>query len=276
MKWFNTHAHLQDEPFDQDRQEVMTRAKKAGVDLVLLPGSTLEDSSKACRLALGEPRFIVAVGVHPHEAKDYSDETHRQLRDLVLGTNAHAAALGRPPIVVAIGEIGLDYHYDHSPRDVQREVYYRQLQLAHELGLPVVIHERESAQDNYEMLSRATEEGLLSSDPPGVIHCYSGSPESAKLLLKLGFYLGFDGPITYKNARKPLEVIRECPQDRLVIETDSPYLTPVPLRGKRNESANLPLIGAKVAELWEMSLEDTSRVLLDNSLRLFGISEDRH
>ncbi|HHU07748.1 MAG TPA: TatD family hydrolase [Clostridiaceae bacterium] len=275
MEWFDTHAHLQDEPFDQDRREVMSRAKEAGVGFVLLPGSTLEDSRKACRLALEDPRFIVAVGVHPHEAKDYTDETHSQLRELVIDTNVQAAAMDRPPIVVAIGEIGLDYHYDHSPREVQREVYYRQMQLAHELGLPVVIHERESAQDNYEMLSRATEEGLLPLDPPGVIHCYSGSLESSRLLLKLGFFLGFDGPVTYKNARRALEVIRECPQDRLVIETDSPYLTPVPLRGKRNEPSNLPLIGAKIAELWDMSLEDTSRVLMDNSLRLFGISEDR-
>ncbi len=274
MKWFDTHAHLQDEPFDQDRQEVMTRAEAAGVGLVLLPGSTLADSRRACQLALEDSRLIVAAGVHPHEAKDYTDETHSQLRELVLETNAQAAARGRKPIVVAIGEIGLDYHYDHSPRDVQRQVYYRQLTLAHELGLPVIIHERESAQDNYDLLSQAKTEGLLTSDPPGVIHCYSGSLESSRLLLKLGFYLGFDGPVTYKNARRALEVVRECPHDHLVIETDSPYLTPVPLRGKRNEPANLPLIGAKIAELWGLSLEDTARILTENGLRLFGIDAD--
>lgn len=271
LKWFDTHAHLQDEPFDQDRKAVMRRASEAGVDLVLLPGSNLQDSAKACQLALEDERFVVAVGVHPHEAKDYTDDTHEALRKLVQDSNSKAKDLGRSPIVVAIGEIGLDYHYEHSPREQQKKVYWRQLQLAHELGLPVVIHERKSSLDNYNLLSAARKEGLLAQDPPGVLHCYSGSLESSRLLLQLGFYLGFDGPITFKNARKSHQVIRECPHDRLVIETDAPYLTPVPLRGRRNEPANLPLIGEKIAELWQMPLAETAALLTRNGLKLFGL-----
>ncbi|MGI6602185.1 MAG: TatD family hydrolase [Saccharofermentanales bacterium] len=271
MKWFDTHSHLQDTVFDQDRTEVMAKAKEAGVNMILLPGSDLADSQKACRLALEDQRLVVAVGVHPHEARHYDSATHEELRHLVISTNARAAELGRPPVVVAIGEIGLDYHYEHSPREIQKDVYHRQLVLAHELGLPVVIHERESASDNYTILNRARQEGLLAQDPPGVLHCYSGSPESSRLLLKLGFYLGFDGPITYKNARRSHEVIRACPHDRLVIETDAPYLTPEPFRGKRNEPAYLPHIGAKIAELWELPPAETARILTENSQRLFRI-----
>ncbi|HHV42759.1 MAG TPA: TatD family hydrolase [Clostridiaceae bacterium] len=275
MKWFDTHAHLQDKPFDKDRGEVMDRAEAAGVGLVLLPGSSLADSKKSCALALEDPRYVVAVGVHPHEAKHYTDATHEQLRKLVCETNARAREMGRGPVVVAIGEIGLDYHYEHSPRAVQSEVYYRQLTLAHELKLPLIIHERESARDNYAMLTRAAADGLLADSEPGVIHCYSGSLESSRLLLKLGFYLGFDGPITYKNARRSHEVIRECPKDRLVIETDAPYLTPEPFRGKRNEPSYLPYIGAKVAELWNLPLDETAGHLTENGLRLFGIDPHR-
>ncbi|NLK02311.1 MAG: TatD family hydrolase [Clostridiaceae bacterium] len=273
MKWFDTHSHLQATDFDQDRAEVMARAEEAGVSMILLPGSDLADSRKACDLALEDRRLVVAVGVHPHEAKHYTSAMHEDLRQLVMSTNLRAAELGRPPIVVAIGEIGLDYHYEHSPREIQKDVYYRQLALAHELGLPVIIHERESALDNYTMLSQAQQEGLLAQNPPGVLHCYSGSLESSRLLLKLGFYLGFDGPITYKNAKRSHEVIRACPHDRLVIETDAPYLTPEPFRGKRNEPAYLPHIGAKIAELWDLPLAETAQILTENSRRLFRIEK---
>ena len=176
------------------------------------------------------------------------------------------------PLIVAIGETGLDYHYDHSPRHVQREVFRQQLDLAYALDLPLIIHEREATADCLKILRQQADAGRL-HESPGVFHCFSGSPETAAVVRKMGFFIGIDGPVTYKNARKTLDVVRQCSTDRLLLETDSPYLTPVPKRGQRNEPANLPLIGQKVAELWGMTQTEVARLTFDNACRAFRLAD---
>jgi len=265
MVWIDTHAHLQHKPYTTDFAAVLARSRAAGVSLVLLPGTDLDDSRDAIEMATrhGDLGLIAAIGVHPHEAKTFSDTVAAELRALALANRS---------CVLAIGEIGLDYHYDFSPREVQRQVFMDQLKLARELDLPVIVHDRESTADCLEIIGQAAEQGLL-REVAGVFHCYSGSLETAHILLKHGFYLGFDGPITFKNARKALEVIAGCPRDRLVLETDSPYLTPEPHRGHRNSPEYIPLIGAKVAEIWGCPIEEVAARTTLNARTLFGLKD---
>ena len=189
---------------------------------ILLPSSDYEDACRVVSLAESNERLVCAVGCHPHEAAGFTIETADALALLV--------ASHRQAPVVACGEIGLDYHYDFSPRDKQRQVFRAQLELAFELGLPVIIHEREATADCLNILEKAASDGLLRA-LPGVFHCFSGSVETARIVLAMGFFLGFDGPVTFKNAKKPVSVVEMCPPDQLLIETDSPYLTPVPFTG---------------------------------------------
>ncbi|MFA5585028.1 MAG: TatD family hydrolase [Saccharofermentanales bacterium] len=270
--WFDTHSHIQDPIFQEDFQEVLERAKNQGVTRILLAASGEEDARQACQLALEHPMLYVALGVHPHEASSWDPETGDRLKTLTEEVNRQARESGRDPIVVAIGEIGLDFYYDFSPREIQHQVFRTQLELAHELDLPLVIHMREATAATLEALNLAHQDGLLSEDhPPGVIHCYSGSAETLPALLKLGFMIGFDGPITFKNAKKPLEALAAVPHDRLVLETDAPWLTPTPYRGKRNEPSYLPIIGQKAAEILGLSPEETAALTTDNAKRLFRI-----
>ncbi|MCK9252006.1 MAG: TatD family hydrolase [Eubacteriales bacterium] len=261
--WFDSHAHLQDEAFDADRGDVLDRAWRQGVRRVLLPSSSFSDARRAIALASQDERLLCAVGCHPHEAAAFSGQTQDDWHALVEAN--------RQTPIVAIGEIGLDYHYDFSPREVQRQVFWLQLTLAHALGLPVIIHEREATSDCLSLLEKAQAAGLLAPEP-GVFHCFSGSAETARIVLDMGFYLGFDGPVTFKNARKAPAVIEACPHDRLLLETDSPYLTPVPFRGKRNEPAYLPLIGEKVAQIWQMPADDVAAISTANACRLFRVA----
>lgn len=271
--WFDTHSHLQDEDFAQDLQEVLARAREAGVSRIMLAASNEKDARAACRLALAQPMLYAAVGIHPHDAKTWDQGSRARLERLVLETNQAAGDRDKP--VVAIGEIGLDFHYDFSPRDVQHQVFREQLELAHDLDLPVIIHMREATAPMLEVLTRARADGLFSSQhPAGVIHCYSGSAETVPLLLDLGFMIGFDGPITFKKAKKPIAALAAVPLDRLVLETDAPWLTPAPYRGKRNESAYLPYIGQKAAEIQGVSLETMAQATTCNALRLFRIQSD--
>ncbi|NCC75105.1 MAG: TatD family deoxyribonuclease [Clostridia bacterium] len=265
LEWIDSHAHLQGKPYAQDLVEVLARSHATGVHTMLLPGTDLADSQTAIDLALRHPGqgLVVSVGVHPHDAKSLTPDGLSQLRELVLQHRSHP--------VVAIGEIGLDYHYDFSPRDVQRDVFRAQLELAQELDLPVIVHDREATADCLSVIAEVAAKRPL-REIPGVFHCYSGSVETAVILLKMGFYLGFDGPITFKNARKALEVIASCPHDRLVLETDSPYLTPVPHRGHRNTPEYIPLIGAKVAEIWGCDLAEVAVQTTANARKLFGLS----
>lgn len=273
MIWFDSHAHLQDEVFDDDRSAVLQRARDAGVMRVLLPSSDLEDAHKACELAINEPMFYVAIGVHPHEAVSWEQETASQLRELKDETNRRAMENGRDAPVVAIGEIGFDFHYDFSPRDKQRQALEAQLMLAHELDLPVVIHLRDATQATLDVLTRAHATGLLSNDhPAGVMHCYSESEDMLKIFLDMGFMVGFDGPITYNNAKKAREAIAAVPDDRLVLETDAPWLSPRQKRGRRNESSYLPWIGEEAAKLRGVSTEIIASQTFCNTNRLFRLS----
>ncbi|NLO36721.1 MAG: TatD family hydrolase [Clostridiaceae bacterium] len=260
--WFDSHAHLQDEAYNPDRDAVLERARLQGVHRVLLPSSSYADANLAIALARQDERLLCAVGCHPHEAAAFFDQTPDDWQALV--------AANRQAPIVAIGEIGLDYHYDFSPRESQRKAFWSQLELSHALGLPVIIHEREATADCLHLLEKAQAAGLLAPEP-GVFHCFSGSVETARLVLAMGFCLGFDGPVTFKNAKKALAVIEACPHDRLLLETDSPYLTPVPFRGQRNEPGHLPLIGARVAQLWQLTVEAVAEISTANACRLFRV-----
>lgn len=251
--YFDTHAHYDDKAFDEDREELLQKLASADVGLIIDPGCDVDSSRKALELAERFPFVYAAVGLHPEELDKYSPESFEEI-----------CSMARHPKCVAIGEIGLDYYWDASHKEEQKELFRRQIELALELGKPVIIHDREAHGDCLEIVRDYP--GLR-----GVFHCYSGSAEMAKELLKLGWYLGFDGPITYKNARKALEVLELCPVDRMLIETDSPYLSPVPMRGKRNDSSNLRYVVEKIALIKELSHEQTAALTMANGCRLFGI-----
>ena len=254
--YFDTHAHYDDKAFDEDRFPLLSRLNSEGVDYILDPGCDLASSRAAIALAERFDFVYAAVGFHPEELDQYDREGFCQLVKL----EAH-------PKCVAIGEIGLDYYWDASHKEEQKALFRRQIDLALALDKPVIIHDREAHGACMEIVRDYP--GLR-----GVFHCYSGSAEMAEELLKRGWYLGFDGPVTYKNARKALEVLTLCPLERILIETDSPYLSPVPLRGKRNDSGNLPYIVDKIAEIKGLRHEDVAAAAMANGCRLFGIGEE--
>lgn len=252
---FDTHAHLDDERFDEDRRQVIERCREEGVELILNAGSNISTSQKSLAIA-GEYDFIyAAVGVHPHDAKSMDEGTLDILRELASN-----------PKVKAIGEIGLDYHYDFSPRDIQKQGFMEQIDLAKQLKLPIIVHDRESHGDVMEIFKR-----MNVKDMGGVLHSFSGSVEMARECLKLGFYLSISGPITFKNAVKNVEVVKEIPLDMLLIETDSPYLTPVPHRGERNYPGYVRHVAEKIAEIKGISFEEVAQKTLENGKRLFNI-----
>ena len=252
--YFDTHAHLDDAAFDEDRDELLARLMECGVDCVLDPGCDPESSRKAAALAEREDWIWFAAGIHPEELHAFTAEGLEEI-----------AALLRHPKCRAVGEIGLDYYWDDTHKEEQKRLFHAQIALALERDLPVVIHDREAHRDCLAIVRQYP--GLR-----GVFHCYSGSPEMAEELLRMGWYLGFDGPITYKNARKAIEVLRICPEDRILVETDSPYLAPVPRRGKRNDPGNLPYICTKIAEIREKSPEEIAALTAANGRCLFGIA----
>ncbi len=252
--FFDTHAHYDSERFDGDRHEILSSLPERGVGLVLNPGCDMETSRLAMEYAHSYPHVYAAVGWHPHEAKAWNDESEDQIR-----------AWARDPKVKAIGEIGLDYHYDLDWKDLQQEVFEIQLCLAEELDLPVIIHDREAHADTLDMLSRYP-------NVRGEFHCYSGSAEMAKRLLDKDWYLGFNGVVTMNGARRTHETIKMMPMDRMLLETDCPYLTPVPrTNGRRNDSRNLPRVAEVIAELRKITVEDVARITMNNGKRVFGI-----
>lgn len=254
MRVFDTHAHYDSEGFNADRMEVLASMPGQGVELILNPGCDLESSKTAVSLAEQFPFVYAAVGVHPSDCGDFCDDTVHVLRTLA----AHEK-------VKAIGEIGLDYYWgDNPPKDFQQQVFHKQMELAEELSLPVIIHDREAHHDCLEIVK-------AHPNVKGVYHCYSGSLEDAKILVKMGWMLSFTGVVTYKNARKSLEVIDWLPMDRIMIETDSPYLTPVPFRGKRNDSGNVHLVAETIAQVKSMDPEEVARITLENGKRFFQI-----
>ena len=252
--YFDTHAHYDDDAFASDRDAVLASLPDAGIGLVLNPGCDVASSETAAQLAKQWPHVYAAVGLHPENCGGCTDADFDAIR-----------ALCAQEKVVAIGEIGLDYYWaENPPRQFQRAVLRRQLAMAVELDLPVIIHDRDAHAD---CLTAVLEFPELR----GVFHCFSGSPEMAETLLRWGWYLGFDGPLTYKNAKKTPEVAAMCPMERLLLETDSPYLSPVPKRGERNDSRNLPLIAAKLAQIKGVSEQEIARAAAENGRRLFGI-----
>lgn len=253
MRLFDSHAHLCDGRFDADRTQLIGSLAAKGVLGVLECATGPEDLHVVVELAAQYAQIWAAVGVHPHEADAYSPQVETDVRTLAA-----------QPKVVAIGEIGLDYHYDFSPRAAQQAVLDAQLVLAHELGLPVVLHSREATQDMLAALRRAP--GVR-----GVLHCFSGSVETARQALDLGLHLGVGGSLTFKNAVKALEVAAYAPLDRLLVETDSPYLAPVPLRGQRNDPSLVRLVAEKLAAVRGISLEKIAEATWQNTVRLFGM-----
>ncbi len=251
---FDTHAHYDASAFDPDREAVLAALPDRGVGLVLDPGCDVESSRAAVALAERFPHVWAAVGIHPEDCGGCTGGDFDAIRALA----AHAKA-------VAVGEIGLDYYWPQNPpRDFQRKVFRRQLELALELDLPVIVHDREAHGDSLAVVREYP--GLR-----GVFHCFSGSPEMAEELVKRGWYLGFDGPVTYKNAKRAPEVAAVTPLDRILVETDAPYMAPVPFRGKRNDSGNLPCVLDKLAEWKGVSPAELERITWENGLRLFGL-----
>ena len=251
--YFDTHAHYDSSKFDADRDAVLRALPESGVTLVVDPGDNAERSRRAVELAQQYPHVYAAVGWHPEEAESWDENSLPAIRELA-----------KQPKVCAIGEVGLDYYWDTTYRERQKEMFRAQIELALELDLPVIVHDREAHGDSLEIVR----------DYPalrGVFHCFSGSVEMAQELLRRGWYLGFDGPITYKNAARAPEVIRICPMERILLETDSPYLAPVPNRGKRNDSRNLPYIAATVARIKDMPVEAVAAQTMENGKKLFGI-----
>lgn len=251
--YFDTHAHYDDKAFREDLPELMAAMRQNGISYILNPGVDLESSEEAVGLANEYDIVYAAVGFHPSDCEKFEEGSLRRLEELT-----------REKKVLAIGEIGLDYYWTKENAAQQRYVFVKQLELAADLKLPVVVHSRDAHEETLKTLSRFR--GLK-----GVMHCYSGTAEFAERLVKLGLYFGFDGPVTYKNARKTVEALAAVPRDRVLIETDSPYLSPVPHRGKRNSSLNLPLISAKCAEILGMAESDFARLTLENGKELFGI-----
>ena len=254
MAIFDTHAHYDSGQFKADRHEVLAALPEAGVSLVVNCGCEVPSSRMSVALAERYPHVYAAVGIHPGDCDGCGEAELAEVRELA-----------KHPKVVAIGEIGLDYYWqDNAPKDFQQEIFRRQIELALELDLPVIVHDREAHGDSLAVV-------LDYPQLRGVFHCFSGSPEMAQELLKRGWYLGFDGPITYKNARRAPEVVDVTPLDRIVIETDAPYLTPVPYRGKRNDSRYLPYVVEKLAEWKGISPKEMERITFENGKRLFGL-----
>ena len=253
--YFDTHAHYCDKRFDEDRDELLGSMPEGGVSLILNSGSSLRSSRMSLELADKYSFVYASVGVHPHDSKSMDDGTVSVLEKLL----SH-------PKAMAVGEIGLDYHYDFSPRDVQKKRFREQLELARRIELPVIIHEREALQDTLDAVREYR-------DLTGVFHCFSGSWETAKIILDLGWYISFTGVITFKNARRALEVVEKMPAERMMLETDCPYMAPDPMRGRRNSSLYLPYIAEKIAEVRGVSVDEVAELTTENGKRFFGIAD---
>lgn len=251
--YFDSHAHYDDERFDEDREALILSLKEKGVDFVINAAADMKSCHTSLALAEKYPFIYSSVGVHPHDVKDLTPVDLEEMKKLA----AH-------PKVVAVGEIGLDYFYDNSPRGDQRKWFKEQLMMAKELDLPVIIHSREASQETFDII---VESGIKE----GVIHCFSGSYELAKEYVKRGFYLGVGGSLTFKNARKTVEVVEGIDLSHILIETDCPYLTPVPHRGERNDSSYLKYVVQKIAEIKGVSEDEVAKISNENAKRLFRI-----
>jgi TatD DNase family protein len=253
---FDTHAHYDDEKFNNDRYEVIKRAHESGVSYILNAASNIASAVECISLAQEFDYIYAAVGVHPHNVEEINDNTLVTLADLA----SHAR-------VVAIGEIGLDYYYDTAPREIQRHWFAKQVNMARNLNLPVIVHDRDAHEDSLNIIRDEDAKSI-----GGVFHCYTGSVEMAKILLNNNFYISLGGAVTFKNARKAIEVVEYLPLDRLLLETDCPYMTPEPHRGKRNDSSYINLVAQKIADIKGISSEEVARITTENAKRLFKIN----
>ncbi len=253
----DSHTHLDDARFDGDREQVIERAREAGVARMVTIGSLegAEGALRSVRIARDHDGIWATVGIHPHDAR-LADES----------AMAQIEALAGEPEVVAVGETGLDYHYDFSPREDQRRAFRAFITMARSHGKPLVIHSRESMQDTLRIMDeeRGWEAG-------GVFHCFSGTGADARTIIDHGFHVSFAGVVTFKKAEGARALVASLPRDRLLVETDAPYLTPVPFRGKRNEPARVRLVAEKFAEIWSVSLDEAARITSENAARLFGL-----
>lgn len=252
---FDTHAHYDDEKFAEDRYEVIEKAYESGVSYIINASTDIKSCEDSLAYAHRYEYVYAAVGIHPHEVSGIDDNTLDRV-----------AQLAKDEKVIAIGEIGLDYYYDFAPREIQKHWFAQQINLARELKLPIIVHDRDAHQDSMDIIKqqKANEVG-------GVFHCYSGSVEMAKELLKHNFYISVGGSLTFKNAKKLVEVVQWIPLDKLLIETDCPYLTPEPFRGKRNDSSYVRLVAEKVAQIKDMSFEMVAEATFNNAKKLFSI-----
>ena len=255
---FDTHAHYDDEAFDEDREQLLASFKENGIDAVTNVAASLSSCKTTLELARNHDFMYAALGVHPSESAELSDEG---LKDIETWCTERQDGKVR-----AIGEIGLDYYWEEPDHETQKKWFYRQLNLARELKLPVIIHSRDAAKDTLDIMKEEHSEEI-----GGVIHCFSYGKEMAAEYLKMGFYLGIGGVLTFKNAKKLLEVAEMAPLDRLVLETDCPYLAPVPNRGKRNSSLNLPYVAEKLAEIKKCTPEEIVRATEENARRLYRL-----
>lgn len=249
----DTHAHYDDKAFDNDRYNLIEDIHNKGVEYIINAGSDIKSSKMSVILADKFEYVYAAVGIHPHESEKAGDNYIDQLKELSKNQK-----------VIAIGEIGLDYHYDFSPREIQKKIFVEQINLAKELDLPIVVHDREAHEDII---------NILKNEKPkkGVLHCFSGSYQMASVVVNMGYYLGIGGSLTFNNAKKTVEVVEKIPIEFILPETDCPYLTPNPFRGQRNHSGYVRLVIEKIAEIKKMSFEDADEILTNNAKRLFGI-----
>ena len=251
---FDTHAHMDDRAFDTDREQLLASLPEQGITLLMNPGCSLGSSRNASKLARQYDYIYAAVGSHPDAADEVSEEVLEEYRRLCREN----------PKVKAIGEIGLDYHYEDIPREIQLKAFRAQMALARELDLPAIVHEREAHEDGMKVVEEFPE-------VTGVFHCYSGSAEMAKWLINRGWYIGFTGVLTFKNARKAIEVASAIPLERIVLETDCPYMSPEPFRGKRNDPGKLYRMAEKLAEIRGLSVEEIHAITVENGKRLYRI-----
>ncbi len=255
---FETHAHYDDDKFNKDRDELLGRLPKEGIGYVVDVGASIASTKMALDLSQQYDFIYAAVGVHPSDIEDLNDETFAWLSNQTQADK-----------VVAIGEIGLDYYWEKDPevRDRQKYWFTKQIELAKEKNLPIIVHSREAAEDTVKVMKEAN-----AQEVPGIIHCYSYSPELSKTFLDMGYYLGIGGVITFKNAKKLVETVKKAPMERLLLETDCPYLAPEPNRGKRNSSLNLIYVADKIAEIKNLTREEVISITTDNAKKLYRIN----
>lgn len=253
---FDTHTHYEDERFDEDRDELLKSMKENGIDKIVNVGASINSTKKTVELAHKYDFVYAAVGIHPQDVATLDEKHIEWLKELAADTK-----------VVAIGEIGLDYHYEEPAKAIQKIWFEKQLELAHEVKLPVCIHSREAAKDTLEIMKACNAEKL-----GGVIHCFSYSTEMAEIYINMGFYIGIGGVITFKNSKKLKEVVQNIPLEHIVLETDCPYMAPVPNRGKRNSSLYLPYVVQAIAQLKGISEEEVIRVTEENAMKLYRLN----